>query len=146
MEFKSLINKLFKKKVKNTIRMNLTSKILIVDDATVNRYILKKYIEKCILQLDIYEADCGQMAIDMCKLTNYDIIFMDIRMPGLDGIETTKIILKRDPYIVVFGTTGQIEESVSKEAITSGMRKCIGKPINLKTIKYLLDIVYNPQE
>ena len=32
------------------------------------------------------------------------------------------------------------------EAITSGMWKCIGKPINLKTIKYLLDIVYNPQE
>ena len=146
MIFKNIISKLFPKKIKKIVRTNLTSKVLIVDDATVNRYILKKYIEKCILQLEIHEADNGLTAIEMCKLTNYDIIFMDIRMPGIDGIETTKIILKRDPYIVIFGTTGQIEAPVAKEALDSGMQKCIGKPINLQTIKYLLDIVYNPQD
>lgn len=144
MSFIKFVNKIFSKKSKNknVDIINLCLKVLIVDDATVNRYILRKYIEKCSTKLDIHEAMNGYTALDMCKENKYDIIFMDIKMPGISGIETTRLILERYPNTFIIGTTGQIERSVTKEALDVGMYKCIGKPIDVRTIKGLLDTVY----
>lgn len=146
MSFIKFVNKIFSKKIKKSknedITINLCLKVLIVDDATVNRYILRKYIERCSTKLDIHEAMNGYIALDMCKENKYDIIFMDIKMPGIDGIQTTRLILERYPNTFIIGTTGQIEKSVTKEALDAGMYKCIGKPIDIITIKGLLDTVY----
>lgn len=146
MSFIKFVNNIFSKKIKKSENIdaiiNLSFKLLIVDDATVNRYILKKYIEKCSTKIHIDEAMNGYIALDMCKENKYDIIFMDIKMPGISGIETTRLILEICPNTLIFGTTGQIERSVTKEALEAGMYKCIGKPIDVRTIKGLLDTVY----
>jgi CheY-like chemotaxis protein len=114
--------------------------ILVVDDAKVNRYILKKYIEKARPQTVVHEASNGYIAIDLCLENNYDYVFMDIKMPGIDGIETTKEILKTKPNTIVWGTTGQVEAKMLAEATKAGIKGCIGKPISLIDINNMLNL------
>lgn len=115
--------------------------ILIVDDVKVNRYILNKFIRKIIgtEKHTVHEAHSGEEALNMAESLAYDLVFMDIRMPGMDGIETTKRLKSKYPNIVVCGTTGQVEKAVINEAITAGMLTCVGKPLQLADIKRVLD-------
>jgi PleD family two-component response regulator len=69
---------------------------LIVDDAKYNREIFKQYLNK--FNINSEEAKNGQEALDMVEnnKTKYDIIWMDLRMPIMDGIESSKILRKND--------------------------------------------------
>lgn len=118
--------------------------ILIVDDAKVNRYILLKYINKNSGNYhSIYEASSGQIAIEISKTVKLDVVFMDIRMPVMDGIEATKLIKKEYPEVLVYGTTGQVEKGVMEECKKAGMLTCIGKPIQIHDIQYILESINN---
>lgn len=66
------------------------SKILIVDDVKQNRDLVKSYLEN--YNLVFLEAENGEMAIEIAKLQMPDFIFMDIRMPGINGYDATKVI------------------------------------------------------
>lgn len=118
---------------------NNNKKILIVDDASINRYIIKKYIEKINPNIVINETPNGLSAIAMQKENLYDIIFMDIKMPGIDGIETSRRILKDYPKVIIYGITGQVESNVMNEAKKAGLKKCIGKPIGRNDIEELIN-------
>lgn len=64
--------------------------ILTVDDQEINRLLIRKILASRGMVID--EADSGQTAIEKIKQHTYDLIFMDIHMPNMDGIETTAII------------------------------------------------------
>lgn len=114
-------------------------KILVVDDAKINRYIIIKFIAMFRPNLKIDEAMNGIEAIKMSKEKDYDMIFMDIKMPGIDGIQTSVEILKNKPYINIYGITGSIEEANIKLAKKSGMLGCLGKPIDKVQLRNILD-------
>lgn len=65
------------------------TKILVVDD-TIFNIVTMKIMLKCIKLLNIDEAYNGQQAIDKVKKNKYDLIIMDMDMPVMDGIQTTK--------------------------------------------------------
>lgn len=65
-------------------------KVLVVDDEEFNRYLLKTILEKWDVTFD--EASDGNQAIKLSKRNDYLLIMMDIRMPGINGIETAKTI------------------------------------------------------
>ena len=113
---------------------------LIVDDTQVNRYIIKRFIQKYNTDFKIDEASNGEDAIEQVKNNNYDLIFMDIRMPGkYNGIETCKIIKNLNPNQVIIGFTGQIE--ISNITVFDQM---LEKPIGKDDIFKLLDFYYKP--
>lgn len=64
------------------------SKILLVDDNDNNRLTLELLLEE-MDGIEVFEAADGQIAIDMCKESEFDLIFMDIMMPNVDGFEAT---------------------------------------------------------
>ena len=64
-------------------------KILIVDDEEYNRLLFKTILDRWKVQYD--EAGDGQTAIDLVKTNRYDMVFMDIRMPQLDGLYVNRI-------------------------------------------------------
>lgn len=134
---KNIFNILKKTQNHNKIVNRKISKVLIVDDYHINRYILNKYINKYDSTIIIDEVSNGLDAIEKYILNKYDLIFMDIKMPGIDGIETTKRIRNIDQNVIICGITGQVEESVIKLALKAGMLKCIGKPIEFKNIEEL---------
>ena len=69
--------------------------ILIVDDASVNRFLLKAFIQKIFHnnEVSIQEASNGLLAIQMQEENLYDLILMDIKMPIMNGIEASHRIL-----------------------------------------------------
>jgi two-component system chemotaxis response regulator CheY len=70
-------------------------KILVVDDIATNRRVLKLILSE-LENVDFFDAENGEDAIAMTNDHQPDIIFMDIMMPKMDGIEATRII-KQNP-------------------------------------------------
>lgn len=123
----------------NTRSDNLNNlNILVVDDAYINRYVLKKYILMINKNVNILEASNGKVAIEMCQVNNIDIIFMDIKMPVMDGNESAKIISKEFPNISIYGLTGQVEFDSVRYSIKCGMKKCLPKPLQLDDIRNII--------
>mgnify|MGYP000659752262 CR=1 FL=1 len=135
-----------KSTIKSKLQLELNSnleidynKILIVDDDKINRYILNRYIKHINADLIIDEAENGKLAIELSIKTNYRFIFMDVKMPVISGIETTKIILNNRPDAIIYGITGQVEKISIDQAIMAGMKKCIAKPIDKNEIQKLFN-------
>ena len=117
-----------------------TKKILVVDDNEVNILIAKRFLSKWGFTIDF--AVNGEEAIHKIIENSYDLVFMDIRMPGIDGFDATKIIreipgdyFKNLPIIALTASTLHDENLKCKEA---GMNGHILKPFNPDEIKSLL--------
>jgi PAS domain S-box-containing protein len=115
-------------------------KILVVDDNEVNILIAKRFLSKWGLKIDF--ASNGEEAINKIVNNVYDLVFMDIRMPGIDGFDATRIIreipgdyYKKVPIIALTASTLHNENMKFKE---SGMDGHILKPFNPEEIKEVL--------
>lgn len=115
-------------------------RVLVVDDNDVNILIAKRFLSKWGLVLDF--AYNGEEAINKIVNNIYDLVFMDIRMPGIDGFDATRIIreipgsyFKTLPIIALTASTLHNENMKFKE---SGMNGHILKPFNPEEIKGVL--------
>lgn len=107
-------------------------KILIIDDESGIRSSLKEILEYESFEVD--EADNGQSGLDKAKSTSYDLIFCDIKMPGMDGIETLEKMKAagiESPVVMISGH-GTVETAV--EALKKGAWDFIEKPLDLNRI------------
>jgi DNA-binding NtrC family response regulator len=115
------------------------AKILIVDDEKDLAYVLSD-----ILKLEGYETTSvldGYRAIEEIKKTHYDLILMDIRLPGINGVETFIQIKKIDPEERVVMMTGYAVEDLIKKAFREGAYACIHKPFDLQKVIGLIQKV-----
>lgn len=76
-------------------------KILIVEDSHIYRKILKDTLHDHFPQMDIAEAEDGEEALKKIILTPPDIIFMDIKLPGISGLELTRRVKLQYPATTV---------------------------------------------
>jgi len=116
--------------------MNFTApdtKVLIVDDNEVNLKVAVGLLRPYKMQLDT--ALSGKTAIHMISEKHYDIICLDHMMPGLDGIETTKIIRAMDgdyyKNVPIIALTANAVSGAREMFIESGMNDFISKPIEV---------------
>ena len=108
------------------------SKILIVDDERAIRRALREILE--FEEFEVDEAENGKEGLEKAKNGGYDIIFCDIKMPEMDGMEVLDEVLKADidsPMIMISGH-GNIETAV--QAIKKGAFDFIEKPLDLNRI------------
>jgi CheY-like chemotaxis protein len=82
------------------------SKILIVEDSTLFRQLLKETLHDRFPSIEILEAVDGEEAIQEIETSRPDLIFMDIRLPRENGLELTKKVKARYPNIIVIILTG----------------------------------------
>lgn len=112
---------------KNVNEIELSNiKILVVEDNKINQMITKKILAKMKLNCDI--VDNGEEAVDMVKNNNYDVVLMDIHMPGISGIEATKIIRTFDRELNIFALTAVTIEDKMQEFEEAGFDDIISKP------------------
>ena len=111
----------------NTEDINIENvKILVVEDNKINQMITKKILTKMQLKCDI--VDNGEDAVDMIRANNYDIVLMDIHMPGISGIEATKIVRSFDKQQIIFALTAVTIEDKMHEFEEAGFTDIIPKP------------------
>ena len=93
-------------------------KIMVVDDDPGLRLTLEGIIED--EGYDVVGAENGDQAIELARQCPFDLIFMDIKMPGMNGVDAYKEIKKVSPTSVVFMMTGFAVEEQIKEALEEG--------------------------
>lgn len=127
------------------VSMNLGSllkRILIVEDNATNRRLLKLFLKK--LGYDADEAENGFAGLEMAGRQEYDVIFMDLEMPGMDGYEAARNIrmlpAERLPYIVAL--TAHAMPEYRERAFQAGMQAYLSKPVKKDEIARLLREVF----
>jgi CheY-like chemotaxis protein len=109
-------------------------KILVADDAKTTREMFKYYFSYFDIH-DIQEAINGKDAVEMCKENDYDLVFMDVNMPILDGISATKLIKDLGKDTIIICVSGDRKASTINNIIKSGAQDYIIKPLNPQLIK-----------
>ena len=112
--------------------------VLIVDDNDFNRELVKDILED--EDITVYEAEDGSSAIELLEseqADDIDVVLMDMRMPGMDGIETTKIIRTKNgkcmvvPIIAMTADGFETDIGMLQKA---GMNGLISKPVDVNTL------------
>ncbi len=114
--------------------------VLICDDSALIRKKLKNILEVCKCGT-IEEAEDGLAAIQKAKEMKPDLIFMDIVMPGKDGMEALEEIMDEDPSLKVVMASSAGTQSHLKKALDLGAYDFIQKPITLEAVTAIIEKV-----
>ena len=109
-------------------------KALIVDDVPENRALLSLFLKR--IGIEVEQAEDGKVALEKVGKDIPDIIFMDVRMPVMDGVEATQEIFKqygRDRMKVIAYTASTLEHE-QKELMTHGFHGFLMKPAQKEAI------------
>ncbi|OHE95550.1 hsp90-like protein [Colletotrichum orchidophilum] len=117
-------------------------RVLVADDNSTNIEVVSKML-KLEDVYDVTIAKDGQEAYDLVKANmdknqGFDVIFMDIQMPNLDGLQSTKLIRKMGYKAPIVALTAFSEESNVRECMESGMDEFLSKPIRRPALKQVL--------
>ncbi len=119
-------------------RRTTLGKILLVDDDAVFR----REFKGCFDDYEILEASSGDEAIDLLSRPNeVDLVILDVRLPGADGIEVMSEIKKVAPGSGVIILTGYSSKDIAIEALRGQADSFIEKPFNIDTAKSIIDDV-----
>ena len=106
------------------------ARILLVEDNAINQEVALAFLEDVGMVVDI--ADNGRICLEMMDKTSYDLILMDIQMPVLDGLATTRIIRneKKLHQIPIIAMTAHAMAGDQKKSLKAGMNGHLNKPVN----------------
>ena len=119
-------------------------KILVVEDNKINQMITKKILNKMNLYCDV--VDDGETAVESVKSTDYDVVLMDIHMPGISGLEATKIIRTFNKEITMFALTAVTLEDKMPEFEEAGFDDIISKPFKQEDFENKLYLALNSEK
>jgi signal transduction histidine kinase/DNA-binding response OmpR family regulator len=117
--------------------------ILVAEDVAVNRKVIELYLTRMGFTPEC--VACGEEALEATRRSAFDLIIMDMQMPGMDGIEATRAILaecdiNRPPYI--FALTANVFSEQKKAAKEAGMNDYLIKPLRPESLMEALRSAY----
>jgi PAS domain S-box-containing protein len=140
--FTAILNKISEEYVENNIKKTQIARytqektILVAEDNETNRIVISGFLKKLNYEYDLVKD--GQEVIDALKIEDYDIILMDVQMPGVNGIEATKIIRQNEEgtgkHIPIIAMTARAMAGDKENLIANGMDDYISKPFDIDTL------------
>ena len=126
----------------SNIEMQTEYKILIVEDEEINYLYLRTLLEnKSDFRCSILHAKDGKEAVDMCKIVEgIDLVFMDLKMPVMNGFEATKQIKTFIPDLKIIAQTAYSTNEDKEKAIAAGCCDFISKPIEMDIIDKMISL------
>lgn len=121
-------------------RSRACCRVLVVDDNAINRKLMTTIAGRA--GADVEAAVDGEEAVAACQRTRFDLVFMDLHMPGMDGEAATREILDMlgehaAPRIV--GLTANASRDIRRTALAAGMMECLVKPVGEDYLATLID-------
>ncbi len=110
--------------------------ILIVDDDRNIRRTLRDIFES--ERFEVSTADRGERAVSNCLEHDYDLVLMDIRMPGIDGLEAVRQLRKQDCSVPVIMMSGYRVEHLMEQALVEGVIAFMQKPLDIAKVISLM--------
>ncbi|HWZ03668.1 MAG TPA: response regulator, partial [Mucilaginibacter sp.] len=120
-------------------------KILIAEDNLINQKLITKVIARLGYQPEV--VNNGKQVLEILEKDFFDIILMDVQMPEMDGLETTRIIRTQDtrqPYIIAMTASAMAEDRA--DCMDAGMNYFISKPINITDLVSVLEKSYSEKD
>jgi len=118
-------------------------KALVVDDDTNIRLIMDKMLK--MINFDVDFAENGQECVLKLKRKTYDIIFLDIRMPGISGEQVLNIIEKLNRSLPIVITSGNLTKDTLDKLSNRDIKGVLAKPFGAKTFFNTINQVCNTQ-
>jgi len=117
------------------------AKILVVDDDETNRLVVRVLMER--RNYHVSEAGSGPEAIDLVKTTPFDLVLMDLCMPGMDGLETTRRIREdnANPKLPVVALTANTSPQHQALCRQKGMNAVLRKPFDSEQLDRLMTLL-----
>ncbi len=112
-------------------------RVLVVEDNPMNRRILELVLEEWEIAAD--QAENGNQALELLKHQAYDLVLMDIQMPGLDGYQTTTAIRQQlHLKLPVIAMTAHVLPGEREKCLQYGMDEYLSKPLNFAALQQML--------
>lgn len=108
-------------------------KVIIVDDSVFMRNMLKKFITEAGAEI-VGEAGDGKEAVDKYNQLKPDVVFLDIVMPNVSGIDALKTIRSADTNVKIVMCTSTGQEMIVNEAVEAGASDFVVKPFSKEDI------------
>lgn len=124
------------------VRTKLPTRVLVVDDSSTMRGIVRKILSASRFRLDLHDAAEGLEALARLRQESFDLVFLDYNMPGFDGCETLSEIKREAPRVAVVMMTATVENEVADRAAALGALGFLRKPFYPADIDRLLDRYY----
>jgi CheY-like chemotaxis protein len=130
-----------KPELKKTTNGNLS--ILVAEDDSINQKLIKIYFKRLGYKCDI--AENGLVALDMMKQKKYDVLFLDIQMPVMDGLETIKHIRSDEEMkdIHVIALTANALKGDQEKYLSAGCNDYLSKPVKIESLAESLELIIN---
>jgi len=131
-------------------KIELTNvRILVAEDNPINQRLIRTTLEQFGAVVTL--ASNGKEALELRKQNDYDIIFMDIQMPVMNGIEATKEILHYEqehqlPHIPIVALTANALAGDRERYLEAGMDNYMPKPINIPELRKMIELYYSQKQ
>jgi CheY-like chemotaxis protein len=114
--------------------------ILVAEDNVLNRKVLLRMLSG--LECVVSAVENGRQVLEAVQAQHFDLVLMDVRMPDLDGITTTRQVHQLLPaadWPVIYAVTAGVSEEERHECLSAGMTGFLAKPVQLEELRTLLE-------
>lgn len=111
----------------------MSATIMVVDDRVGIRKLLQEVLQGA--GYDVITAAGGDEAVELVQQNSIDLVLLDMKMSGMDGLDTLTLIKQVSPQVIVLIMTAYEELEVLKEAHRRGAAECISKPFDIEELK-----------
>lgn len=128
------------------VKIVQSRRVLIVDDSATVRSVVKRIVKHSRFKLDVEEAASGADAIRLFRSGGFDLAFIDVEMPGIDGLEAAGEILysSGDAHVVLM--SGKDDEAIRRAASHIGVDFFLKKPFYARDVDEVLHSLYSVAE
>ena len=119
--------------------------VLVVEDNAISFKLLAAVLKQ--VKASVVHASNGRMAIDICHTDkHFDLVFMDMQMPEVDGLEATRKIKKIRPWLPIVATTANTYDENAEACREAGCDAFLTKPLQFKKMFELMQSFFDRQE
>ena len=122
-------------------------RVLVVEDNPINSTVIRELLE-VRLGVKVVEAPGGQEALDICRTELFDLVLMDVQMPGMDGLECTRRMREsaRQKDVPILALSANVTPEDINACLAAGMDGHLGKPLILDQFLPVLHALWSPEE
>jgi CheY-like chemotaxis protein len=126
-------------------RVSTPMQVLLVDDSAVSLKVMRKVLASSLFHLNIEEAHSGIEAVKRCNAEAFDVVFLDVNMPGLNGHATLARLMQANPQAKVVMISAEQNAAREREAIRLGAAAVMHKPFFPTEIDAVLHRIFGLQ-
>lgn len=116
---------------------------LLVDDSATVRRVISKIIDQSIFRVAIDEACTGLVAVELSEESRYDVVFLDLNMPGLDGPATLARLRSKNPDVRVIVNSSEPEENARRRFGNQKVEIFLKKPFYPKDVDHAMRVCFD---